>query len=224
MKHFYMAVCILLGSVWAQAATTPSDLSPWRVDWELSLGSTTLIDVESYSMRDRGPGFSFGVTHCYPLSPEFRLRSGISFLLLGFDRTIYNPYPYAMDMRVDMFTLSTRLSAGFDYNFRVLPNGKSYHYVGVGAFGDIIHRAEAIVNLNYISEHVYYNEDLMDSFLEVVPGIQIHLGRQYKRGKIEFRYWEDIRSFDVPNTPLGRQRRAFFGINGGLYLYNSAKK
>lgn len=224
MKHFILALFILLfcASIHAQAAPSETEAEKAetsRLDIEINLGLGMGIDALSGDRWRSEPATSIGLNYNYSPSPRFQIRGGISEQVFSSTRVVEHPYSYVMEMDFNLVTVSTRFLVGGDWVYHLSGTGNS-SYLGAAFYTDIVHFAEAHNKLFYLFQEERETLNLKDSFSDPVPGIQVSLGLVGHAGRIELRYWEDVRTFTVPGLPMDKQRRSFFGMAGALYFGN----
>ncbi len=222
MKHFITALGMLLICVgyYGQAGTILPGSSASKQDGlelEMSLGTGMGIDARSKDRWRAQPAAALGAGYSFKPFSGIRIRAGISEQVFSSTRVVEHPYPYVMDMDMNLTTIATRFIAGGDWIIQPVARGNSI-YLGAAFYTDIVHYAKARNKLFYISQEERETLDLKDSFTDPLPGVQISLGVQGQSGKVELRYWEDLRTFGIPALPMNRQRRSFFGMAGSLFI------
>ena len=222
MKVFGIALlsilfCAGLGDLRAQGMPEYEFEKTGQVELELGVGVGMGIDARSKDHWRSEPAVGIGLNYGYSVLPSISLHAGLSEQFFLSQRRIEHPYPYVMDMQTTVETFAVRFLAGGDWVFLHPPKGHSA-FLGLGFYADLIHHANAFNSLYYISDTEHNAVDIRDSFSDPVPGLQLSLGAQGSSGKIEFRYWEDIRNFRIPTVPIGKQRRSGFAICGTLFL------
>lgn len=209
--------CAGLGDLRAQGMTDSEFEQTGRLEAELAVGVGMGIDARSNDHWRSEPAVGLGLNYGYSVLPDISLRAGLSEQFFSSQRRIEHPYPYVMDMQTIVETFAARFFAGGDWIFLHPPTGHSA-FLGLGLYTDLIHQANAYNSLYYISETERTRVDMRDSFSDPVPGLQLSLGLVGTNGKIEFRYWEDVRSFRIPDVPIGKQRRSGFALCGTIFL------
>ncbi|MDZ4183239.1 MAG: hypothetical protein U1B83_10240 [Candidatus Cloacimonadaceae bacterium] len=194
---------------------------PWKIDIEHSAESHRPVEVRTGTNWGYGLAAGLGLNYYRALSNKVDLRAGLSEQLTWAFLKLEHPYPYMMNMDVNMYTRATRLLAGVDYKYRRIPQN-SILFVGGGLYSDILHHAQAQTKRNYISGFQLEEFDMKEHFPALIPGFQIQAGLQGRIAKAELRYWEDIKTFALPTVPVGRQKRSGFGISISIYLRKGA--
>lgn len=223
MKCFYIALCVVIASValceaQVQPITTPYTWDKYSVGYEVNTGLGFARDCSSGSYWKSDLCGGAGANFTYQANERFRMRAGISEEIYTSAREVQNPHPYVMDSTLKLKTISTRFIASSEF---VFPNNQ-YRYtcfLGMGLYSDVIHYAKAKNSLHYISQNDLEILNLKDSFGTIMPGIMINAGFQGFVGRVDLRYTEDLRRFDVPGIPLGKQRRVGIALN---YAYQWA--
>ncbi|PKN73874.1 MAG: hypothetical protein CVU50_01440 [Candidatus Cloacimonetes bacterium HGW-Cloacimonetes-3] len=217
MKCFYLTICFIIAIVGlCEAQEEPVTIGyTWdkhSIDYELSSGLGIYRDCSSKDFWKAGSCAGVGANYTYTPAKHIRMRAGISEQFYSSSRMVEHPYPYVMDMKLKLSTISTRLIAGSEW---VFPKTQEYQttFVGLGLYGDVIHYAKASAWPNYISHTGLETMNLKDSFSFITPGIMFNVGIQGSLGRLDLRYMVDITRFDIPGVPIGKQRRAFIGLN-----------
>ncbi|MDD2228773.1 MAG: hypothetical protein PHY48_05105 [Candidatus Cloacimonetes bacterium] len=217
MKCFYIAVCFVIVSVGLceakeQPIATPYSWEKYNWDYELNGGLGIAKDCNSGDYWKFGQCGGFGANFIYTPIKRVRLRTGISEQVYSSSRYVEHPYPYVMDMKLRLSTISTRIIAGGEI---VFPRTQ-YHqtsFLGVGFYGDVVHYARVSKWLNYISSTKLEPMNVKDSFKAITPGFMVNIGLHGSKIRVDVRYMQDFTRFDLPDIPIGKQRRTYIGLN-----------
>ena len=220
MKCFYIALCLVIVSVGLCEALELPVVKPYSWDkysWDYEIGAGLGItrDCNTGDYWKVGQCGGVGANFIYALNERFRIRTGISEQVYTSSRFVEHPYPYVMDMKIKLSTISTRVIAGGEM---VFPRTQ-YHqtsFLGVGFYGDVVHYAHESNTLNYISTTKLESMNVKNSFKAITPGFMVNMGLQGSRIRVDVRYMQDFTKFDLPGIPIGKQRRSFLGLNFGF--------
>ncbi len=206
------------GKLWAQHEPATGYKTHRMVGLEASPGLGTSINTNNGTRWQPQLGIGLGANYYHSVSSRVWLHSGISEQLCSAYRTVEHPYPYVMIMSLNSVCYSARLRAGADYVFRQIPNLNQSLYIGADLYADVVQGAKVHKRIHYVDESEAEIINFKDSFAPVVPGVQLSLGSQFQNIRVELRYWEDIATYSIPTVPIGRQRRAFYGLNCSILL------
>ncbi len=220
MKGFYVALCIMLFTLsvcMAEEQSGNARLSPDKIylEYDLGLGLGMAVDCDTGRYWRTKGDFGFGVNMVYNASEHIRMRSGISGKAYYASRLVTHPYAYVMNMDVHLSTYSTQLLAMGEW---VIPENEYNREVffGIGAYGDIIHVAEARIWQHYLTHTTFEKVNLKDSFPAITPGVMVCVGAQLPVFRLEVRFTKDILTFDIPGNNTGKQRRSTIGLHFGF--------
>jgi len=215
MKGFIFALCILIGCIGfcgAVEKAVPDSVGKDHIDLDFSFGFSHARDCETGSAWKVGPGGGVGVNYVHPIKKHINLRAGISEQMFYNRRLVEHPYPYVMDMKTEVTTTSTRITALMERSF---PHnaGHPKAFIGAGIYGDWVHAAIAQNTLFYVSETQSSSQNIVSSFRCITPGLTVNIGAYGKRNRLEMRYTIDLDTFRIKGIPIGGQRRSFIGVN-----------
>jgi len=225
MKHFVFVLLIsLLGTV-LLGQNTPVEssslmLDDQEIELDLSLGAGVGINTQSENHWGGGVSSGIGVVYNYLLAPRVRVRGGVSGQLFSSTPKVDHPYPYIMDMDMNLLTFSSRLSVGGDWSFLPQMDNGNFIYVGASVYIDAVHHARAHNTLHYVNKDEDEFVTLTKDFHDPIPGFQTSLGTCGPLGHFEIRYWEDVRSFSISRYDISKQRRSFVGVSGSIKISN----
>lgn len=218
MKSFVFVLCMLIlpvGLCLAQEVPVAESQSKYVLEYDLTAGAGIGKDCSTDVYWKSGFAGGFGVNLLYPLDPRVVLRAGVSELYYSANRNVEHPFPYVMDLHVDFATFATRLSVGTELIFPKT----AYHaktFVGTGVYGDIVNYAQAKVEQHYITHTASSSINVESAFNGITPGFMANAGVYGNKNRLEFRYTQDWKSFEIKGIPVGRQRRSSLVLNWAI--------
>lgn len=221
MKGFLLALCFIslavaLCATEEQPAKSPFSLDSYKLDFELGYGLGMASDCETGRFWKSKGNSTFGVNLIYPATENIQLRSGISGQAFYAKRVVVHPYPYVMDMDVNLSTYAIRAMLIGDWVFPKKEE-KTEKFFGIGMYTDLMLDAKARIWQHYLTHTPYEVVDLKDSFDTFIPGIILCTGHQFTKVRVELRYTLDLARFSIPGNGVGKQRRSTIGLNFGLH-------
>lgn len=222
MKHFILTLLILLGFASAFGQTEPAERDSLsfevkKLDIEFILGSGKITESNSGDLWSSSAALGLGVNYNYPISSRFQIRGGLSQQMFSSGRRVYNPYPYVMDMDINLLTLAARLSVGTRWHFIQKETGHTI-FLGASVYMDKVYLARAFNDLHYLDEDDNEVLNLNDSFVDPISGLGLCLGTTGRRGSLELYYWQDLSSSSVERFSIGKLRRSSLGLSGTVFI------
>ncbi len=218
MKSIVFVLCMLIlpvGLCLAQEVPVAESQSKYVLEYDLTAGAGIGKDCSTDVYWKSGFAGGFGVNLLYPLDPRVVLRAGVSEQYYSANRYVEHPFPYVMDLRTYLSTIATRLSIGTELIFpRNAYHGKLF--VGTGVYGDIVHYAQADVKQHYISHTGSSSINVESALSGITPGFMANAGFYANKNRLELRYTQDWKSFEIKGIPVGKQRRSSLMLNWAI--------
>ena len=149
----------------------------------------------------------FDLRLAYDFPGPWELQTGLSWQRTGSTGRFIHPEAYVLSSKLSIKGEGVRFPLTLNLHSKEYKSGLMYT-IGAGPYLDWLSEMDLTSTKYYVSTDIIEHRNLKKLNGNLIPGMQIQLGSRAGRGRVELRYWMDLKGFRLLETGDDLLRRS----------------